>query len=62
VGPTVNDLVTALGEIPSTTATEPVETTLAGYAATYMELQIPASLPCGRFRFVLWQDSPGNDW
>ena len=62
VGPTVDDLVTALGEIPNTTASEPVDTTLAGYSATHLELQIPQSLPCSPSQFKLWQDSPGNDW
>jgi len=33
---------------------------LSDDTATYIELQIPASLPCGLF--MLWQDSPGNDW
>lgn len=62
VGPTVDDLIAALGEIPNTTANEPVDTTLAGYTATSIELQIPASLPCTLNQFILWQDSPGNDW
>jgi hypothetical protein len=60
VGPTVADLATALGEIPNTTATAPVQTTIAGHPATYIEIAIPASLPCVPSEFCLWQDSPGG--
>jgi len=62
VGPTVADLATALGQVPDTTATKPVQTTIAGYQATYIELAIPATLPCTPSEFYLWQDSPGGDW
>jgi hypothetical protein len=62
IGPTVADLATALGEVPDTTATKPVQTTIAGHAATYIELAIPATLPCTPTDFYLWQDSPGGDW
>ncbi len=62
IGPTVADLATALGKIPDTTATQPVQTTIAGHDATYIELAIPASLPCTPSEFDFWQDSPGGDW
>ena len=62
VGPTVEALATALGEVPNTTATKPVQTTIAGHKATYIELAIPASLPCEPSQFYLWQDSPDGDW
>jgi hypothetical protein len=62
VGPTVEDLATALGEVPNTTATDPVKTRVAGHEATYIELAIPASLPCAPDEFYLWQDSPNADW
>lgn len=62
VGPTAADLAKALGEIPGTTATAPVQTTIAGHQATYMEIAIPASLPCAPSEFYLWQDSPGAYW
>lgn len=62
VGPTVEDLATALGEIPYTTATDPIQTTIAGREATYIELAIPASLPCAPSAFYLWQDSPNEYW
>ncbi len=58
VGPTVEALATALGEVPGTTATKPVPTTIAGYKATYIELAVPASLPCEPSQFYLWQDWP----
>jgi hypothetical protein len=62
VGPTVQALATALGEVPNTIATKPVQTTIAGHMATYLELAIPASLPCEPSQFYLWQDSPDGDW
>src|SRR6185295_19053314 len=62
IGSTVEALAGALGEIPTTTATEPVQTMLAGKPATYVELTIPASLPCSPDEFYLWQDSPNADW
>jgi hypothetical protein len=60
VGSTVAARAAALGKIPGVSATAPVQTTLAGREATYVELTVPASLPCPQF--TLWQDSPGNDW
>ncbi len=62
IGRTVADLATALGKIPDTTATKPVQTTIAGLNATYIEVAIPASLPCTPSEFDFWQDSPGGDW
>jgi hypothetical protein len=62
VGPTAADAAAALGEIPNLTATAPVQTTIAGRAATYIELTVPAALPCAPDHFYLWQDSPGGDW
>ncbi len=62
IGSTVAALAAALGEVPDTTATKPVQTTIAGRQATYIELAIPASLPCRPSDFYLWQDSPNGDW
>ena len=62
VGPTIGDLANALAKVPNTTATTSVKTTIAGYEATYIELAIPASLPCAPDEFYLWQDSPGGYW
>ena len=55
-------VATALGQIPTTTATQPAQTTLAGHAATYIEITIPASPPCSPEQFYLWQDSPHAYW
>lgn len=62
VGPTAADAAAALGEIPNTTATKPVQATIARHQVTYLELSIPASLPCATDQFYLWQDSPNGDW
>ena len=62
VGPTVEALAAALREIPNATATAPVQTTIAGHVATYVEIAIPGSLPCAPNKFYLWQDSPSGDW
>jgi hypothetical protein len=62
IGSTVAALATALGEVPNTTATKPVQTTIGGHEATYIELAIPATLPCDPSEFYLFQESPGNDW
>jgi hypothetical protein len=62
VGPSVADLATALGEIPGTTATEPIQTTVAGLAATNLDVTLPAALPCALDQFYYWQDAPDGDW
>lgn len=62
IGSTVDALATALGQIPDLNATQPVQTTIAGHAATSIELAVPASLPCAPDQFYLWQDSPDGDW
>ena len=59
VGPSVDDLVAAFGEIPSTTSTEPVETTLGGRPATYVELTVDDELPCEPDSFYLTSDDQG---
>ena len=62
VGSSVGALAAALGEIPDTTSTKPVQRMLAGLESTYLEIGIPASLPCSPDDFYLWQDSPNGDW
>jgi len=62
VGPTIADAAAAIGAIPGTSATQPVQATFAGHPATNLELMIPASLPCAPDQFYLWQDSPDGDW
>jgi hypothetical protein len=59
---TVEAIATALGQIPGTTATRPVQATLAGHPATYIEITIPAAPPCSPDEFYLWQDSPDAYW
>ena len=44
VGPTVDDLVTALVDHPSLDVTSPVDVTLAGYSGKYLNLQIPDNI------------------
>ena len=60
LGPTVQDLATALGEIPGTSATEPVQTDVAGYHATYVEVALDGPLPCEEF--IWYQSGPGIWW
>jgi hypothetical protein len=62
IGSTVEALATALGDVPDTVATKPVATTIAQHEATYVELSIPATLPCEPSSFYLWQDSPKGYW
>jgi len=62
LGTTADALATALAEIPNTTASQPVQSSIAGQAATYLELTIPSSLPCPFASFYLWQDSKDGDW
>lgn len=56
VGPTVDDLIAAFAETPNMTATEPVQTTLGGRPATYIELTADAELPCPANSFFLAAD------
>jgi hypothetical protein len=60
VGSTVEAAATALGQLPGVTAKAPAQVTVAGKAATYVELLGPASLPCAEP--YLWQDSKDADW
>ncbi len=43
IGPTVDDLATALGSVPGWDATTPVDGTLAGYAGKQIELTAPGA-------------------
>jgi hypothetical protein len=60
VGSALVDAATALGQIPGVTAKAPIQITVAGQPATYVELLGPASLPCAEP--YLWQDSKDGDW
>jgi hypothetical protein len=51
VGPTVDDLVTALVDHPSLDVTSPVDVTLAGYPGKYLDLQVPGDIStCSTYR------------
>ena len=54
IGPTVDDLVQALREIPNISTTEPVATTLGGLPATYLEMTSDDTLPCPPAQFYIW--------
>ena len=54
VGSTVDDLVQALGEIPSISTTEPIATTIGGLPATYLEMTSDDTLPCAPDDFYIW--------
>jgi hypothetical protein len=59
VGPTVDDLVSALADTTYMTSTEPVQTTLGGRPATYIELTAADELPCAGNEFYLYSLVPG---
>ena len=59
VGPTVDDLIAAFAETPNLTSTEPVQTTLGGRPATYVELTVDDELPCPANSFYLAADEQG---
>ena len=54
VGPTVDDLVQALREIPNISTTEPVASTIGGRSATYLEMTHDDTLPCQADQFYIW--------
>jgi hypothetical protein len=59
VGPTVDDLIAAFAEVPNLTSTEPVQTTLGGRPATYVELTLDDELPCAPDSFYLAVNDQG---
>lgn len=61
VGPTVDDLVTALSQITSTTATKPTSATIAGQDARFVEVVVDDVIECPPGKFNLWQAAP-NDY
>jgi hypothetical protein len=66
VGPTVDDLVTALVDHPSLDVTSPVDVTLAGYSGKYLDLQVPDDISaCAYFRPMdvhIYAQGPGQRW
>jgi hypothetical protein len=66
VGPTVDDLVTALVDHPSLDVTSPVDVTLAGYSGKYLDLQVPDDISaCATYRPMdvhIYAQGPGQRW
>jgi len=66
VGPTVDDLVTALVDHPSLDMSSPVDVTLAGYSGTYLDLLVPDDISaCATYRPMdghIYAQGPGQRW
>jgi hypothetical protein len=66
VGPTVDDLVTALVNHPSLDVTDPADVTLAGYSGTYLDLTVPDDISeCVRYMPMdshIYAQGPGQRW
>ncbi len=66
VGPTVDDLVTALVDHPSLDVTSPVDVTLAGFSGKYLDLQVPDDISaCFTYKPMfghIWAQGPGQRW
>jgi hypothetical protein len=66
VGPTVDDLVTALVDHPSLDVASPVDVTLAGYSGKYVDLQVPDDISaCATYRPMdvhIYAQGPGQRW
>jgi hypothetical protein len=55
IGPSVDDLVAVLSDIPHTTASTPIQTSIGGVPATKLQLFLSRELPCPPARFHLWE-------
>lgn len=70
VGSRVGDLVTALLEQPGATKSSPVATTLAGYSATRVDLEVPRGLDLTKCRLAeddvmglqVWKSTPADKY
>ena len=66
VGPTVDDLVTALVDHPSLDVTSPVDVTLAGFSGKYLDLLIPDDISaCAYYKPMdghHYAQGPGQRW
>jgi hypothetical protein len=66
VGPTVDDLVTALVEHPKLDVTAPVDVTLAGYSGKYLDLTTPDDISkCARYFPMdhhIYAQGPAQRW
>jgi hypothetical protein len=61
VGPSVDDFVTALGDVPGVVASEPEDAELSGYTASYVELtgERPADCHDDHWMFDTTRGDPG---
>ena len=65
VGPTVDDLATALGQQSAYAATTPVDVTLGGYSGKYVDLQLPSEWVtegCFLWGGAFYAQGPDNRW
>ncbi|HEX6869210.1 MAG TPA: hypothetical protein VF119_10425 [Candidatus Limnocylindrales bacterium] len=66
VGPTVDDLVTALVDHPALDVTAPVDVTLAGYSGRYLDLTVPDDISeCAAYMPMnhhIYAQGPGQRW
>jgi hypothetical protein len=61
VGPTVDDLATALGSVPGVTFSTPTDVTLAGFAGKYLEYVPPDAFGECAADIFLWSVNGGTD-
>jgi hypothetical protein len=61
VGPTVDDLATALGSVPGLTFSPPADVTLAGFAGKYLKFIPPDTLGECPAETLLWSVNGGTD-
>jgi hypothetical protein len=66
VGPTVDDLVTALVDHPSLDVTSPIDVTLAGFSGKYLDLLVPDDINACAYYKPLdghhYAQGPGQRW
>lgn len=66
IGPSVDDLVTALAEQPLTETSEPIATTLGGLPATRIDLTVPAGFDTSECNAVyglqIWYSRPADNY
>jgi hypothetical protein len=69
IGPSVDDLASALGNVPGLTFTEPTDVSLGGFAGKYLEYVPPSTFADCAEEILLWsvnegtsaQPAPGGD-
>jgi len=55
VGPTVDDLVTAVSSLPWSAITPPIDVTVDGFRGKEFDVTAPASSPCAGDAFAVWR-------